>query len=60
MSARVERWTRLPSSRRRFLLREAPRIIADLAQDGGLPTLNLNPPDFATLHERQHPETADT
>ena len=56
------------ASRSRFLLREAPRIlfpwvdriIADLARDGGLPTLNLNPPDFATLHERQLPGTADT
>ena len=56
------------ASRSRFLLREAPlilfpwvdRIIADLAREGGLPTLNLNPPDFATLHEQQHPETADT
>ncbi len=44
----------------RFLLREAPRllfpwvdrIIADLARDGGLPTLNLTPPDFSTHHER--------
>ncbi len=49
------------ASSSRFLLREAPRIlfpwvdriIADLARDGGLPTLNLNPPDFATLHEQQ-------
>ncbi len=48
-------------ARHRFLLREAPRIlfpwvdriIADLARDGGLPTLNLNPPDFATLHEQR-------
>ena len=55
------------ASRRRFLLCEAPRmlfpwvdrIIADMARDGGLPTLNLNPPDFATLHERQLAETPE-
>ena len=54
------------AARRHFLLCEAPRIlfpwvdriIADLARDGGLPTLNLNPPDFATLHEQQQTGTA--
>ena len=48
-------------ARQTFLLAEAPRIlfpwvdriIADLARDGGLPTLNLDPPDFHSLH-RHH------
>ncbi len=56
------------TARHRFLLCEAPRIlfpwvdriIADLARDGGLPTLNLNPPDFATLHEQQQTGTVET
>jgi len=45
----------------RFLFREAPRILspwvdrifADLARDGVLPQMNLFPPDFTAVHERQ-------
>ncbi len=52
--------------RQRFLLCEAPRmlfpwvnrIFADLTRDGGLPTLNLSPPDFVTRYE-QLMETAE-
>ena len=47
--------------RQRFLFCEAPRIlfpwvdriVADLTRDGGLPQMNLSPPDFAALYERQ-------
>ena len=47
--------------RRRFIFCEAPRIlfpwvdriIADVTRDGGLPALNLTPPDFAALYERE-------
>ncbi len=46
------------SVRRRFLFVDAPtalfpwidRIVADAARDGGLPTLNLSPPDFEALY----------
>lgn len=56
------------ASGRRFLFCEAPRIlfpwvdriIADLARDGGLPTMNLNPPDFAALYEQQQTGTVET
>lgn len=48
-------------SRERFVFCEAPRflfpwverIIADVTRDGGLPSLNLTPPDFAGLYERE-------
>ena len=53
--------------RQRFLFREAPRILfpwvdrifADLARDGGLPQLNLSPPDFAALHQQGKTEPED-
>ncbi len=53
--------------RQRFLFREAPRILfpwvdrifADLARDGGLPQMNLSPPDFAALHEQRQAEPKD-
>ena len=53
--------------RRRFLFREAPRILfpwvdrifADLARDGGLPQMNLSPPDFAALHRQRKTEPED-
>ena len=46
-------------ARSRFIFCEAPRIlfpwvcriIADVTRDGGLPQLNLSPPDFAALYE---------
>ena len=47
--------------RERFIFCEAPRllfpwverIIADVTRDGGLPSLNLTPPDFIGLYERE-------
>ncbi|MCY3814937.1 MAG: protein-export chaperone SecB [Gammaproteobacteria bacterium] len=59
------RFGRPSGIRQRF--REAPRILflwidrifADLARDGGLPQMNLSPPDFAVLHERKEAETED-
>ena len=51
--------------RRRFIFCEAPRIlfpwvdriIADVTRDGGLPSLNLTPPDFVGLYERKRAES---
>jgi len=53
--------------RQRFLLCEAPRmlfpwvnrIFADLTRDGGLPTLNLSPPDFVTRYEQLMEEVGE-
>lgn len=52
--------------RRRFIYCEAPRIlfpwidriIADAARDGGLPPLNLTPPDFTGLYQHEQHERA--
>lgn len=52
--------------RRRFIFCEAPRIlfpwvdriIADVTRDGGLPSLNLTPPDFVGLYERKRAESS--
>ena len=52
-------------ARQRFMLTEAPsllfpwidRIIADVARDGGLPALNLSPPDFDALYRQQQART---
>ena len=51
--------------RQRFIFCEAPRIlfpwvdriIADVTRDGGLPALNLTPPDFTGLYERKRAES---